>query len=409
MVERGIEGTGDGHVLLNFVNLTAGTTGIEMRDPDSTFNDVSIEMTSSDSTAFDLLDGDHQWSTVSASKTYSAQDTTSIGLAAWYADITATTFSLLHFGNGILANHADITGASFSVQDGKGIGIALEHSSLSMDSLDTRVYPEGVLLDKTSHLHVSDWTAETHATPLSISTTSTATIRNFQPLNTQASSSDALGDGTLIYGGSTTALIAVSSASYLEETPVTFTDLTGNPVQAAINVHGFSLQSDVNGGATLPLLSSGSSVDVTLAGAGVRVTLYGSQIGQSVQVPVIPQGDWTISTGQFVFLGPRPDGLPHTMTGDLTISTGAGLELSDTTLSLPADGVVEVEGSGELTGSGATLDANSVSLGIDSVLTQSYGGQGMILDSNLTWVCQSTRSVSNVIILGSLMLQLIME
>ena len=405
VVERGIEGTGDGHVLLNFVNLTAGTTGIEMRDPDSTFNDVSIEMTSSDSTAFDLLDGDHQWSTVSASKTYSAQDTTSIGLAAWYADITATTFSLLHFGNGILANHADITGASFSVQDGKGIGIALEHSSLSMDSLDTRVYPEGVLLDKTSHLHVSDWTAETHATPLSISTTSTATIRNFQPLNTQASSSDALGDGTLIYGGSTTALIAVSSASYLEETPVTFTDLTGNPVQAAINVHGFSLQSDVNGGATLPLLSSGSSVDVTLAGAGVRVTLYGSQIGQSVQVPVIPQGDWTISTGQFVFLGPRPDGLPHTMTGDLTISTGAGLELSDTTLSLPADGVVEVEGSGELTGSGATLDANSVSLGIDSVLTQSYGGQGMILDSNLTWVCQSTRSVSNVIILGSLMLQ----
>ena len=125
VIERGIEGTGDGHVLLNFVNLTAGTTGIEMRDPDSTFNDVSIEMTSNDSTAFDLLDGDHQWSTVSASKTYSAQDTTSIGLAAWYADITATTFSLLHFGNGILANHADITGASFSVQDGKGIGITL--------------------------------------------------------------------------------------------------------------------------------------------------------------------------------------------------------------------------------------------------------------------------------------------
>ena len=405
VVERGIEGTGDGHIILDIANLTAGTKGIEMRDPDSTFNEVIIEMTSSDSTAIDILDGNHQWSTVSASKAYVAQDTSSVGLAAWYTDIDATSFSLLNFGNGILANHAEITGSTFSVQDGKGIGIGLEHSSLSTDSLNTRVYPEGVILDKTSHLHISDWTAATHTTPLSISTSSSATIRNFQPQNTQQSSSDALGDGTLIYGGTTTAIIAVSSASYLEETPVTFTDLTGNPVQATINVHGFSLQSDVNGGATLPLLSSGSSVDVTLAGAGVRVVLFGSQMGQSVQVPVIPQGDWTISTGQFVFLGPRPDGLPHTMTGDLTISTGAGLELSETTLSLPASGVVEVEGSGELTGSGATLVANSVSLGIDSVLTQSDGGQAMTIDSNITWVCQSTRSSSNIIILGSLVLQ----
>ena len=403
--ERGIEGTGTGHISLNFINLTAGTKGIELRDPDSTLNDVSVEMTSSTSTAFDLLDGDHQWTSVSASKTYSAQDTTSIGLTAWYATIESTSFSTLHFGNGIQANHAEISGNSFSVQDGKGIGIQLERSSLSIDTLNTRVYTDGVVLDKSSQLHVSDWTAATHTTPLSISTFSTATIRNFQPQNTPTASSDALGDGTLIYGGSTTVNIAVSSASYLDETPVTFTDLAGNPVEATINVHGFSLQSDVNGGATLPLLGSGSSVDVTLAGAGVRVILYGSETGQSVQVPVIPQGDWVISTGQFVFLGPRPDGLPHMMSGDLTVSTGAGLELSGTSLVLPANGNAEVQGTGELTGSDASLISNSLSLGFNSVLTQSDEGQGMTIDSNLTWVCQTTRSVSNIDILGSLLLQ----
>lgn len=406
--ERGIEGTGSGHITFDFVNLTAGTKGIEFRDPDSILNEVSVEMTSNISTAYDILDGDHQWTSVAASKTYFFQDTTSIGLTAWYTTIESNSFTVLNFGNGIQANHAEISGTSLSVQDGKGIGIQLERSSLSVDTLNTRVHPDGVILDKSSQLHVSDWTAATHTTPLAISTYSSATIRNFQPQNTQTSSSDALGDGTLIYGGSTAVNIAVSSSSYLEETPVTFTDLTGNPVQATINVHGFSMQSDVNGGATLPLLSAndgGSSVDVTLAGAGVRIILYGSQTGQSVQVPVIPQGDWTISTNQFVFLGPRPDGLPHTMTGDLTVSTGAGLELSGTSLVLPAAGTVEIQGSGELTGSDASLVSNSISLSFDSVLTQSDEGQGMTIDSNLTWACQTTRSVSNIDILGSMLLQ----
>jgi hypothetical protein len=242
--ERGIEGTGLGHISLDFINVTAGTKGIEFRDPDSSLNEVSVEMTSATSTAYDLLDGNHQWTSVGASKTYSAQDTTSIGLTAWYATIESTSFTSLHFGNGIRANHAEISGTSFSVEDGKGIGIQLERSSLIVDTLNTRVYPDGVVLDKSSDLHVSDWTAATHTTPLSISTASNAVIRNFQPQNTPTSSSDALGDGTLVYGGSTTANIAVSSASYLEETPVTFTDLAGNPVEATISVHGFSIQSD---------------------------------------------------------------------------------------------------------------------------------------------------------------------
>ena len=197
--ERGIEGTGSGHIHLASANITSGTKGIEMRDPSSTFEQISISMTSHTSTALDVLDGDHQWSSVSASKGYLASDVSSIGLKAWYALIDINALSFVHFGNGILAEHAEISGQSILVQDGKGVGIDLEHSSLQSDSLDTRAYPEGVTLKQTSTLHVSDWTASTHTSPLSISTYSTATIRDFQPQNTQPSSSDALGDGTVSY------------------------------------------------------------------------------------------------------------------------------------------------------------------------------------------------------------------
>ena len=67
-------------------------------------------------------------------------------------------------------------------------------------------------------------------------------------------------------------------------------------------MHDFELMSNSNGALTLPLVSSGSVVDVTLDGAGTRVTLYGGQAGQSVQVQVIPEGDWTIASGQDIVL-----------------------------------------------------------------------------------------------------------
>ncbi|GIR77160.1 MAG: hypothetical protein CM15mP79_0970 [Methanobacteriota archaeon] len=92
------------------------------------------------------------------------------------------------------------------------------------------------------------------------------------------------------------------------ETPVTFTDLDGNPIEAAITVHGFHLTSDVNGAATLPLLSAGSDVVALADGAGVSDELYGGQSGQRIQVPVLPNGDWVLPSGVDAVLGAKPDG-----------------------------------------------------------------------------------------------------
>ena len=90
------------------------------------------------------------------------------------------------------------------------------------------------------------------------------------------------------------------------ETPVTFTDLDGNPIEADITVHGFHLTSDVNGAATLPLLSGGSDVVALAGGAGVSDELYGGQGGQRIQVPVLPNGDWVLPNGVDAVLGARP-------------------------------------------------------------------------------------------------------
>ena len=403
--ERGIEGTGVGNIAMDWANISAGTTGIGLRDPDSNFANTHIVTTSSDSTAIDLLGGKHTWTSVATSKAYSAFDTTSVALAAWYSDISTDTFSSLHFGNGIVANHASLTAQEVSVKDGKGTGILLDDSTMAADTLRTRAYPNAVILNGESHLQLSNFAAENHATPLEITTHSSATIRNFQPLNTPSSSSDALGDGTLIYGGSTSAIVSVSQVQFLDETPVTFTDLAGNPVQASITVHGYHLMSDINGAATLPLIASGSTVDITLSGAGIRVTLFGSQMGQSVQVPVIPQGDWTIDSGQFVYLGERPDGTPHVLTGNLTILTGGGLEVSNTILQLPTLGTVTLEGTATLAGSDATIKSHSLSVGIDSTVSQSSGSGDLTIESNVTWVCQSVRSSNNLVIDGSLLIQ----
>ena len=116
--------------------------------------------------------------------------------------------------------------------------------------------------------------------------------------------------------------------------------------------------SNSNGALTLPLVNTGSVVDVTLQGAGARVTLFGGQGGQSVQVPVIPQGDWTISSGQDVVLGPRPDGQPHQLTGDLTIGNNGVLTLISTEVVVSSGHTISVEGTGQLIGEDASITAD---------------------------------------------------
>ena len=400
---RNIDASGNGNLLMSNATLHGSDAALSLRGPSSIIDGASITSLSSSAIALDVLDGHHDWNDVSVSKTYSSQDTTSIGLKAWYSTIVAEGLSIANHGHGIQLSNTNLDGNTMTVVDGKSTGILLEDSHLDVGSLTTQVFPTGALLEGASTLQASNWDANLHGTPLMVGSESTATVRDFQPQNTQTTSSDALGDGYLLYGGSTSATIATSSSDFLEETPVTFTDLTGSPIEASITVHGFTLQSNSNGAATLPLKSQGSVVDVSLGGAGVRVTLYGATMGQSVQVPVIPQGDWTITSGQFVYLGARPDGSPHMIDGDLTLETGSGLQLAHTAVILP-DGAVNVQGSAQLLGDGSTMTAQSFTMGFDSVLS-SGSADGFTVNGNVSWACQTLRTSERVDINGNLMLQ----
>ena len=222
--ERNLDATGTGLVTLSEFVLTGADKSVSLRGPNSDFTDGTVTTSTSAALAIDVLDGAHEWNDLQVMKPYSAQDTTSIGIKAWYSTIHIEDGSVTHHAIGIDATDSAITGTSLSLLDGKSVGMALQDTDVTLNDLSTRVFPTGVHMEGTSHLQVASWGAELHATPLNLDTYCTATVRDFQPQNTQTSSSDALGDGFLLYGGSTSATISTSSSDFLEETPVTFTD-----------------------------------------------------------------------------------------------------------------------------------------------------------------------------------------
>ena len=401
--DSGISTSGQGVLTIESTNITSQQNALIISGPDSDIQDVEIEHLGSTSRAANVLGGTHNWNDVIITKTYSSFDSESEALNIWYSDINLGTFEANNFATSINSEHSTIIATDLVLEYGEEVGIELSDSTLKADSLHSTAQTTGVRLTGQSSLHLSQWTASLHTTPLSLSDGSEATVRNFQPQNS-AGSSQALGDGYFLYGSSSSQVIATSSSDKFIETPVTFTDLSGSPVEANIFVHGFELTSNVNGAADLPLLASGSMVSVTLDGAGVRVSLIGGQGGQSVQIPVIPSGDWTIPSGQFIVLNPKVDGSAHILTGDLTISNNAGLSLVGADLQLPQDAEIDVQGSGILSGQDATISAPNIFAGTTAMVTAD-SGKTLTIDANLFWSCQTLREVSQLLIKGSLTLQ----
>ena len=403
-VEQAVEASGSGHADWTNLTVNASTTGLSVQTPTSSLTDINVQLTANQAIGIDLLGGQHGWSNVVVEKAFTSADQTSIGLNAWYSDLTLDQFTSRNVSTGMVLEDSTAVVQSLEANIGSLAGLHLIDSSLSGNALTTIAQDRGVLMEGSTSLHLSSWTAQLHQTPLMLSTESTATVRSFSPLNTAPSSADALGDGTLYYGSTSNPTISTSAAYRLLETDVTFTDLAGQPVEAHVAVHGFDLMSNNNGALTLPLVNSGSVVDVTLEGAGTRVTLYGGQGGQSVQVPVIPEGDWTISSGQDVVLGPRPDGQPHQISGDLTVDNNAVLTLVSTDVILTQGHAVSVQGTGQLIGEEATIAADGVQASGQSLLTGIESGS-LTIEANVQWGCMSTRNAQHLNIVGDLTVQ----
>ena len=191
---RNIDASGNGNLLMSNATLHGSDAALSLRGPSSIIDGASITSLSSSAIALDVLDGHHDWNDVSVSKTYSSQDTTSIGLKAWYSTIVAEGLSITNHGHGIQLSNTNLDGNTMTVVDGKSTGIQLEDSHLDVGSLTTQVFPTGALLEGASTLQASNWDANLHGTPLMVGSESTASVRDFQPQNTKTTSSYPLVD-----------------------------------------------------------------------------------------------------------------------------------------------------------------------------------------------------------------------
>ena len=400
---QAVEAAGTGTPQWANLTLQSDHTGLVLQTTSSSLTDINVGLTAP-GVGIDVLGGQHSWSNVLIHKPFMSSDQTSVGLKAWYADIEADQISTQNVSTGF--HLEDSTGEidQMEANIGHHAGVHLIDSTLEGEGLITVAQDYGVLMEGQTSLHLSSWTAQLHDTPLMMSTGSDAVVRSFSPQNTAPSSSDALGDGTFYYGSSSNPTVSTSASYRLTETAVTFTDLQGNPVEADVHVHGFELRSNSNGALTLPLTSAGSVVDATLDGSGVRVILYGGQTGQSVQVPVIPQGDWTVGSGQDIVLGPRPDGQPHQLSGDLVVSNNGRLTLVDTTLAIASGKTVTLQGTGVLQGSDATLSSAWVQASGQSMLTGTSTGV-LQIHGDIQWGCLTTRSIQGLEVEGNLTVQ----
>ena len=306
--EQAVGATGSGHTAWTNVTVNASQTGVSVQTPTSALSNVQIELTSSDGVGLDVLGGVHDWDDITVEKAFASTDQTSIGLKAWYSDLSIGHFTSRNVSTGMMLEDSSVVALTAEANIGSLAGLHLIDSSYRGSSLTTIAQDEGVLMEGDTALHLSSWTAQLHNTPLMMSSGSTATVRSFTLLNTAQTSADALGDGTFYYGSSYNPSISTSASYRFIETDVTFTDLTGQPVEAHVSVHGFALMSNSNGALTLPLVSTGSVVDVTLEGAGARVTLFGGKLVSRFRCPLSLKATGRSHRGKTSFSGPGRTG-----------------------------------------------------------------------------------------------------
>ena len=200
-----------------------------------------------------LLEGEHQWDDVEVTKPYSSLDTQSVGLDVSYSTIHATSLTTDGFAYGAELEDCTLNADDGSFINGKLRGLYAIDSQVGLGSMTTTAQEYGLVLSESSKATIADWTANLHNTPLLLEDGSVAHVRTFTPLNTAQGSSDAVGDGTFLYGGPTTTSVSTTDSGYLYETFVSFVDMNNQPIQATSYAHGFETTADTNGVASLPL------------------------------------------------------------------------------------------------------------------------------------------------------------
>ena len=344
----------------------------------------------------DILQGSNNFDNVEVNMPYFQFESGSTGIQVWWGDVDAGTLSVNGFATGI-----DLQSSLMEVED-----LTMTSSSeVNLNLDDSSIEVTGALQTSNADvgLHMSESTATIRSLTSSLhdngieSDNSETVIWSWSVANNLIS--DSTGTGSLWWGSSQYPDVHNPTNERLWEMSIDFEDLSGNSVDASWESMGFTGTASL-GNAMVPAPVSGTTVLAYFGGVGVATEVIGTEGGSAtIQVPIMPQGDWTISGTTTISLGSTEDGSPHMAGGNITVTGSATLLLSGSSLQLPEGAVLKTMNNGHFGGDDGTLIGDVV-LENDRINQNSDSGNLTIIGATTFSGCQTSTSVNNLNLQG---------
>ena len=366
----------------------------------TTLDNVTLNISQGGEKGIDILQGAHTFSGLEVNMPFNQYATGSTGIEAWWCSIDSQNITVTGFANSMSVHESDLVAEDLHLLDSSKQGLYASSSMIHVsDSFETK-YSDAGLTMVSSNAVLRTWSSSYHEDGAIIDSESEVTVWHLTSISNL--NSDSTGEGTLNYDSSQMLNLDTSTNNKMWEMVISFEDLTGNPVDADWQVMGFSGVAN-SGTAVLPVSELGSQITATYGGVGAISNPIGVQGGtHTMQVPIMPQGDWTLSAGSVVVLGPTDDGQPHTAGGNITIPANAKLVLQDTSLMIPQGANLTVQTYGDFEGEHSQFLGNIISH------SDKFGdspSSNLTVNGNVFWTtCQNDIMLYNLHVVGSIQL-----
>ncbi len=366
----------------------------------TTLHNVDVNISTGGEMGIDILQGTHAFSELEVNMPFNQFASGSTGIDAWWCEVSGVDISVNGFANSASIHESILTTEDLTLLDSSIQGLHADSSMVTVtDSFVSRVSDTGLIMDSSTVI-LRNWDSSYHEDGGVLDSDSELTVWQLSAISNL--DSDITGDGTLHYGTSQALRIYTAAKNRLWDMTISFEDLSGNSVDADWEVLGFTGTAS-SGVALLPVSEAGSQIIATYAGVGALSTPIGVQGGtHTIQVPIMPQGDWVLNGGTVVVLGPTEDGSPHMAGGNITIPSNAQLVLQDTTLQLPSYATLTVDSYGDFEGTNSQLVGNVISHSSDFSDSPS---SNLTVTGDVLWTsCQTDIILHNLLVQGDVQL-----
>jgi len=399
--DTALKASGTGTLTITDTTFSSDRVGLSFSGISSTtLDNVDVNIATGGEMGIDILQGLHTFSELEVNMPYNPLASGSTGVDAWWCEIIAENITVNGFANSMSIYESILTAEDLLLLDSSLQGLYASSSAITVtDSFETRVSDSGLVMISSTAVFRT-WVASYHEDGGVIDSNSEVIAWQLSSINNL--DSDVTGDGTISYGTSQELTINTAASNRLWEMTISFEDLTGNPVDANWEVLGFQ-GTAIAGESILPVSEAGSKITATHSGVGALSIPVGVQGGShTIQVPIMPQGDWALIGGTVVVLGPTEDGTPHIAGGNITIPSNAQLILQDTTLQLPSYATMTIDSYGDFEGYDSQLIGEVISHSSEFSDSQS---SNLTITGDVSWTsCQSDINLFGLQVEGDIQL-----